>query len=103
MLYFGLFWNLNSKKAAIMIYDCDDHDVGSLYCAFKKRYASAASAGFTPSMFGTIRPHSSLTLLGKWSSPTDMTPDNVATSSRASWVTCKPMVCKIRNLYKVNQ
>ena len=21
-----------------MIYDCDDHDVGSLYCAFKKRY-----------------------------------------------------------------
>ena len=48
-----------------MIYDCDDHDVGSLYCAFKKRYASAASAGFTPSMFGTIRPHSSLTLLGK--------------------------------------
>ena len=60
MLYFLLFWNLNSKKAAIMIYDCDDHDVGSLYCAFKKRYASAASAGFTPSMFGTIRSHPSL-------------------------------------------
>ena len=62
MLFFGLF---EIKKAAIMIYDCDDHDVGSWYCAFKKRYVSAASAGFTPSMFGTIRSHSSLTLLGK--------------------------------------
>lgn len=30
MLYFGLFSNLNNKKAAIMIYDCDDRDVGSL-------------------------------------------------------------------------
>lgn len=42
-----------------------DDDGGSLYVVFKKRYASPASVGFTPSMLRTIRSHSSLTLFGK--------------------------------------